>query len=368
MPCPEPRRTNVGGAAHALAHNEIAHNEQVIGGIGLYDGSGSVDVGTSASWDALPAGQRLLRLRELRAQAARDPQAFAWIGLYAPSPAEFAVVQEAFGLPALLVDDALNPAHRPEVELDEHGHGLAVLKVLDYVESTSDVLTGQVAIFIGEQFAITIRFGNTRDLNPLRQRLTADASLRSLGSISVLYLLLDDVVDGYLRAAQEIGTDVEELEAAVFQQDARQTNANRIYLLKREVLEVRRAVNPLLADAHAFVADTCQWVPPALHANFRDIGEHLLRANDTTESVDSLLMTMLMASMALQDLQQNRDMRKISAWVAIAAVPTMVAGIYGMNFEMMPELRQPWGYPAVLAALAIACTLLYRAFKKSGWL
>ena len=346
----------------------IPHNDSMIGGIGLYDGNGPVDVGSAASWDGLRADQLLARLQELRSQTRRDPKAFSWIGLFSPSAHEFAVIAQAFELPILQVEDAMNPAHRPEIELDDRGHGLAVLKVLHYVEPTSDVLTGQVSVFIGDQFAITIRFGDTRDLSPLRQRLDQQADLRGLGAISVLYLLLDDVVDGYLRVAQEVGTDVEELEAAVFQQDARQTNANRIYLLKREVLEVRRAVNPLLADAHAFVAGTCHWVPTELQPNFRDIGEHLLRANDTTESVDSLLMTMLMASMALQDLQQNRDMRKISAWVAIAAVPTMVAGIYGMNFDNMPELRQAWGYPAVLAFLAIACGLLYRAFKKSGWL
>jgi len=346
----------------------MPHNGAVIGGIGLYDESGAVDVGSAAQWDALAGSERLDRLRDLRDRAGRDPSAFVWIGLFSPDHAEFAVIQQAFDLPGLLVEDALNPAHRPEIEFDERGHGLAVLKVLHYVESTSDVLTGQVGVFIGDQYAVTIRFGDTRDLAPLRQRLSQDAHLRSLGPIGVLYLLLDDVVDGYLRAAQEVGTDAEELESAVFQQDARQTNANRIYLLKREVLEVRRAVNPLLADAHAFVGDTCTWVPPPLHPNFRDIGEHLLRANDTTESVDSLLMTMLMASMALQDLQQNRDMRKISAWVAIAAVPTMVAGIYGMNFDNMPELRQTWGYPAVLAFLGVACGLLYRAFKRSGWL
>ena len=361
-------RTENPSHGHEFAPARVAHNDPMIGGIGLYGGPGSVDIGAAAEWEALPAEARLQRLLELRARAREDSGSFIWIGLYAPSPDEFAVVQEAFDLPRLLVDDAMNPAHRPEIELDAQGHGLAVLKVLHYVEASSDVLTGQVSAFIGEQYAVTIRFGDTYDLAPLRQQLHNDEHLRALGSISVLYLLLDDVVDGYLRVAQEVGTDVEELEAAVFQQDARQTNANRIYLLKREVLEVRRAVNPLLVDAHAFVADTCEWVPEGLHPNFRDIGEHLLRANDTTESVDSLLMTMLMASMALQDLQQNRDMRKISAWVAIAAVPTMVAGLYGMNFENMPELRQDWGYPAVLAFLAVACGLLYRAFKRSGWL
>ncbi|MBU6243751.1 MAG: magnesium and cobalt transport protein CorA [Actinomycetales bacterium] len=340
----------------------------MIGGIGLYDPTGCIDVGTAAEWDALPPQQRLDRLSELLRRASADADAFTWVGLYEPTHEEFAVVQGAFDLPSLFVEDALNSSHRPEIELDDDGHGLAVLKVLDYVEASSDVLTGQVGIFLGPHYVVTVRFGDTRDLSALRRRLAEDGPLRALGPIGVLYLLLDDVVDGYLHVAQEVGTDVEQLEAAVFQQDAQQTSADRIYRLKREALEVRRAVNPLLADAQAFVVDTCRWVPGALHPNFRDVGEHLLRANDITESVDSLLMTMLMASMALQDLQQNRDMRKISAWVALAAVPTMVAGIYGMNFDNMPELRQDWGYPVVLAGLVIACGLLYRGFKRSGWL
>jgi magnesium transporter len=186
--------------------------------------------------------------------------------------------------------------------------------------------------------------------------------------MSVLYAVLDQVVDGYLVISDEVNRDVEDLEAQVFSAEGGSSVANGIYRLKRENIEMRRAVGPLVAWSHDVVEEQVTWVPPGLRGSFRDVGEHVLRANDATESADNLLMAMLMASTSLQDLQQNRDMRKISAWVAIAAVPTAIAAIYGMNFETMPELDQPWGYPAVLGVMAIVCVLLYRAFKRSGWL
>jgi magnesium transporter len=168
--------------------------------------------------------------------------------------------------------------------------------------------------------------------------------------------------------SDEVGFDVEALESAVFAADRTSSTTNSIYRLKRENVEIRRAVGPMVVWAHDAVGERLGWVPPGMRPYFRDIGDHLLRASDGTEATDNLLMAMLMASTSLQDLQQNRDMRKISAWVAIAAVPTAMAGVYGMNFEYMPELDQPWGYPAILLLMGTICTLLYRGFKRSGWL
>jgi magnesium transporter len=278
------------------------------------------------------------------------------------------MVADVFGLPKLLVEDSANVNQRPKFELDEHGHGLALLKVLDYVDSTSDVLTGQLAVFVGPWFAITVRFGQIGDLRGIRQRLEESGELRGYGPVAVLYAVLDQVVDGYLVIADEVGQDVEQLETEVFAPEPQASTANRIYRLKRENIETRRAVGPLVLWAHDAVKEEVAWTPPGLRSYFRDIGDHVLRAHDAVESADNLLMTMLMAQTALQDLQQNRDMRKISAWVAIAAVPTAIAAIYGMNFEVMPELDQPWGYPAVLGVMALTCVLLFRAFKRSGWL
>ena len=307
-------------------------------------------------------------LRGLCQQAEQTPGSFVWLGLFEPTRAELDVIADVFELPALLVEDAANPQQRPKFEFDDAGYGLAVLKVLDYVESTSDVVTGQLGVFVGSWFAITVRFGQIGDLGGIRERLAASQALRSDGPLAVLYGVLDHVVDGYLAISDEVSFDVENLEAQVFSQDRIGANADSIYRLKRENIEMRRAVGPLVSWAHDAVEQRLPWVPDDLRMYFRDIGEHVLRANDAVESTDNLLMTMLMASTSLQDLQQNKDMRKISAWVAIAAVPTAIAAIYGMNFDTMPELHQPWGYPAVLGVMALTCVLLFRAFKRSGWL
>lgn len=308
------------------------------------------------------------RLRELREACRTQENGFVWVGLFEPTPEEIALVREAFAIPHLQMEDITNVDQRPKFEIDSHGHGLALLKVLDYVEETSDVLTGQVSVYLGEGFALTVRYGKAVDLTPIRTRLDENPELRTVGPVGVLYAVLDRTVDGYLAVSNEVSMDVETLEASIFAVNPSVDSTNAIYRLKRENVEIRRAVQPLVPWALDVVSERVDWTPDVLRPYFRDIGDHLLRAHESTESADNLLMTMLMASTSLQDLQQNRDMRKISAWVAIAAVPTMIAGIYGMNFDSMPELQWAWGYPLILLIMGGACGLLYRAFRRSGWL
>ena len=186
--------------------------------------------------------------------------------------------------------------------------------------------------------------------------------------MAVLYAVLDLVVDGYLAVMDEVVDDVDEVEAKVFSSQPVSQLTRRIYELKRENMEARRAVSPLVPAAHRFASETASEVPPDLRPYFRDIGEHILRVSESVDSVDNLLLTMLMASTALQDLQQNKDMRKISAYAAMGVVPTVIAGIYGMNFSHMPELDWEFGYPLALGLMAVVVLLLYRAFKRSGWL
>lgn len=336
--------------------------------MGLYSEDEVRAVPDVHNWEAPGDTHPEPKLRLLREQCLATEGAFVWLGLFEPTRAELDMVADVFGLSTLLVEDAANIAQRPKFELNDQGHGLALLKTLDYVDATSDVTTGQLAVFIGAWFAITVRYGQIGDLRGIRQRLETSAELRSYGPVSVLYAVLDLAVDGYLAVSDEVGTDVVNLEAQVFAIDRVSATTNGIYRLKRENVEIRRAVAPLVTWAHEAVAGRHAWVPPGLAPYIRDIGDHILRAGDAVEATDNLLMTMLMASTSLQDLQQNRDMRKISAWVAIAAVPTAIAAIYGMNFDVMPELDQPWGYPAVLGVMAVVCVLLYRGFKRSGWL
>ncbi|MDO8309166.1 MAG: magnesium and cobalt transport protein CorA [Actinomycetota bacterium] len=340
----------------------------MIRGMGLYTAEGVVNVGDVHSWENPGDGHPEPKVRALREQCLSIEGSFVWLGLFEATRAELDMVAEIFELPTLQVEDAANPAQRPKFEIDENGQGLALLKVLDYTESTSDVHTGQIAVFIGPWFALTVRHGALGNLSGIRERLAGSPALRGHGPVSVLYAVLDQVVDGYLAVSDEVSIDVENLETEVFSTTRVTGTPSGIYRLKRENVEIRRAVGPLANWAHLFVSQQMDWVPAEMLPYFRDIGDHLLRVNDTVESVDNLLMTMLMASTSLQDLQQNRDMRKISAWVAIAAVPTAIAAVYGMNFDYMPELHSPWGYPMVLGVMAVTCVLLFRAFKRSGWL
>ena len=336
--------------------------------MGVYSPDGVIPPTAAHSWQEPGDAYVGTALNEVIAQCKVNSGSFVWVGLFEPTMTEMELIAEAFALAPLQVEDAANPMQRAKIDLDGNGHGLAIIKVLDYVEETSDVITGQLALFLGPWFAITVRHGSIGNLDGIRSRLETSPTLRTHGPLAVFYSVLDAAVDGYLSVSDSVADDVEEAETAVFAQKAIGGSANRIYLLKRENVEIRRAVSPLLTTAHDFAQGDRTYIPEELRPYFQDIGDHLPRVADSVETSDNLLMTMLMASTSLQDLQQNRDVRKISAYVAIAAVPTMVAAIYGMNFDYMPELHEPWGYPVVLGVMGIACLLLFRAFKKSGWL
>jgi magnesium transporter len=318
--------------------------------------------------EVAPGGDASRRLARLLDQTVRDddPASFLWVGLVDPSAAELREVGRILDLPELQVDDAGNPRQRAKAEFDGD-RAFVVLKALDYVEETSDVETGQVSVFAGPGYALTVRFGTVAELGGVRTRLEARDDLLSAGPAAVVYGVLDLVVDEYLTVGDEVSSDIEHVEESVFSPH-RSDDAGTIYRLKRENLEMRRAVSPLVGPAHLLVARDHPLVPDGLHDYFHDVGDHLLRVWDTIETNDQLLMTMLTAAISRQDLQQNSDMRRISAWVAIAAVPTMIAGIYGMNFDFMPELHWQYGYLMVIGLMATVCGLMFRAFKRSGWL
>lgn len=346
----------------------LRHNEPVIRGLGVYTRDSARAIPDVRTWEPPVDAQVEPRLRELVDECAQDHGAFVWIGLYEPTQPELALVESTFDLPHLQVEDAANSRQRPKLEVTGTDRAFLLVKTLDYADQSSDVTTGQLAIFVGPHYVVTVRFGQVGDLRDVRARVDASPSLRHYGPISVMYSVLDMVVDGYLSVADEIVIDIEQVESDVFSDNQAAQTASGIYRLKRENVEIRRAVAPLVSTAHDFAGQHLDWIPAELRPYFQDIGEHLLRASDTVEASDNLLMTLLMASTSRQDLQQNRDMRKISAWVAMAAVPTMIAGIYGMNFDSMPELHQAWGYPVILGVMAAACLVMYRAFKRSGWL
>jgi magnesium transporter len=309
----------------------------------------------------------------------RAGNGFLWIGLKDPTDAEFALVNAELQLHPLAVEDAVRGDQRAKIEHYE-GSLLVVLKTLRYLEETSDVETGEVMVFLGDRFVVTVRRGEANPLVGVRHRLEQNAEHLSIGPAAVLHAVMDSVVDNYTLVDAEIHEDLERIEQAVFS-GARDVDATAIYRLKREVLEIRRASNPL-ADAmerlfvqpHRAIVDRDG---SDVLAFFRDVRDHLLKVNDHVESYDRLLTDILNAHLAQISVQQNDDMRRISAWVAIAAVPTMIAGIYGMNFHTIPELEVSvtvgdtelyYGYFVVLAVMLGACVGLYRAFKRSGWL
>lgn len=345
----------------------------VIRGLGAYHPDGEIEgiddtpLEIPATGD--PSGVRVRdRLLSLKQQAADVEGAFVWVGLLEPTRLELDMVASIFDLEPLQVEDAANTRQRAKIDVSEGDRVFAVVKSLGYDEATGVIDTGQVSIFTGPGFAITVRHGTHGSLSSVRQRLASSAALRTHGSLSVLYAIMDMTVDGYLAVADAVGEDVGEVETDVFAMNPNPDITKRIYELKRENMAARRAVNPLVRVAHDFAEEVFEPMPEELKPYFRDIGEHILRVHDAVESTDSLLMTMLMASTAMQDLQQNADTRKISAWVAIAAVPTVAGGIYGMNFENMPELRWSGSYPVVISVIVIVCLLLYRGFKRNGWL
>ena len=332
----------------------------MIGIMGLYhDGrlvSGSRGAPGTASREALK------RARDA-ATAATD---FTWVALSDPTRAEVDLVADVFHLEPLLLEDATSRQQRAKIEIGDQ-RLFVLLKVLEWVDETSDVETGQVACFLGDGYLLSIRHGHGHDADLVQERLDEQPELAKVGPFSVLWAIIDVAVDQYLAVGDAIQSDVEEIEQQVFSSRPADA-ATRIYRLNRENIEMRRAVRPLLPEAMRLARGDDSAIPEPLRPYFRDIGDHILRANDLVDGFDSVLMTMLMASTARQDLQQNADMRKISAWAAIIAVPTAIAGIYGMNFDNMPELHEPWGYPVVLGVMLGICLLLFRGFKKSGWL
>ncbi|MFE9021587.1 magnesium/cobalt transporter CorA [Streptomyces sp. NPDC007808] len=300
--------------------------------------------------------------------------AFVWIGLYEPTEKEFDRVTEEFGLHPLAVEDALKAHQRPKLEVYDDSL-FVVLKPVGYEPKSDEVSSGEVMVFIGDSFVVTVRHGEEAPLGTVRHRLEHEPEMLRHGPTAVLYTVADAVVDHYLEVAAELGTDLEELEAEVFSPTVggSRNTASRIYNFKRQVLEFRRATVPL-AQPLARLAGTgmisarVPFVHDEAQPFFRDVSDHLTRVNEVVEGLDRLVSDVLSAHLAQMSVRQNDDMRKISAWAAMAAVPTMLAGVYGMNFEHMPELSWRWSYPALLAVMAVLEVLLYRLFKRRGWL
>ncbi|HEY1356864.1 MAG TPA: magnesium/cobalt transporter CorA [Thermoleophilaceae bacterium] len=299
-------------------------------------------------------------------EACRSDGVWTWIGLYEPTEDEFDSIKREFDLHELAVEDAINAHQRPKLEVYDDML-FVVLKTARYIDSIEVVEFGEILVFLGEDYIITVRHGEGSALHDVRLQLEKDREHLAKGPGTVLHAIMDRIVDDYSPALAGLNVDVEQVEEEVF--SGRRSNpAQRIYYLKREVLQFIRATAPLINPLDRLAAGHYAQVHPEVTAYFRDVNDHILRVHETLEGMRDLLTSVLAANMSQVGVRQNEDMRKISAWVAIAAVPTMIAGIYGMNFDHMPELRWELGYPAVVVVMLMVCSTLYWRFRKAGWL
>jgi magnesium transporter len=297
-------------------------------------------------------------------EGCRAPECFAWIGLFEPTEEEFDSVRREFDLHELAVEDALEAHQRPKLEV--YGKSLfIVLKAAKY-DPHEQVVVGEVQIFLGEEFIITVRHGEV-ELHEVRLELEQRPEFLRLGPGAALHAIIDRVADDYGPVVEELDRDVGELEAEVFS-ESRTDATQRIYGLKREVLDLYNAVAPLVEPVERLERSDFPVIRHELRPYFRDVRDHLIRYMRDIDGSRELLTSILAANLTQASVRQNEDVRKISAWAAIIAVPTLITGIYGMNFEHMPELGWRVGYPLAVAVMALACILLYRNFKRAGWL
>ncbi|MEV4417266.1 magnesium/cobalt transporter CorA [Catellatospora sp. NPDC049609] len=309
--------------------------------------------------------------RQTLAAARRQRGSFVWLGLHAPDAAQMAGIADAFGLHELAVEDVVSAGQRPKLEQFGDVHFL-VVRTARYVEHQeltehSEVIeTGQVMLFIGPDFVISVRHGTACRLKPVREHLEHRPELLKQGPWAVAYGVLDHVVDLYLEAADGISTDVDLIEESVFARDS-SGRMQRIYQLKRELVEFKRAVLPLQRPMQLLIGDTPE-VGKELRKYFRDVQDHLARVVDQVVTFDDLLISIMQARLAQVTVDQNNDMRKVAAWASIAAVWTAFAGIYGMNFTYMPELEWRYGYPMILTVMVLISFGIYRVLRRSGWL
>jgi magnesium transporter len=290
---------------------------------------------------------------------------FAWIGLYEPTEEEFESVRREFGLHELAVEDAIKAHQRPKLEF--YGDSLfVVLKTARWNDPEERVEFGEILAFVGDGFIISVRHGET-ELHDVRLRMEQRPELLAHGPSAALYAIVDRVVDDYEPLLVELDSSIRETETDVFS-PASSHPAGRIYQLKRAVLDLLAALGPLVPAVEKLGSTEHPLIDEDMRPYFRDIHDHLLRANGQVQGFRELLTNVLAANLTQASVRQNEDVRKISAWAAIIAVPTLISGIYGMNFDHMPELGWTLGYPLALCLMALACLLLYRQFRRAGWL
>jgi magnesium transporter len=299
-------------------------------------------------------------------EACRAPNMLVWVGLHQPTDEEFDSVRREFGLHELAVEDAMKGHQRPKLEVYDETL-FVVLKTARYYEP--DTLEfGEILIFVGDNFIVTVRHGEATPLHDIRLALEKDPDRLRHGASAVLHAICDKVVDDYTPVLTNLDIDITELEAEAFGEEAIRGLTERIYKLKRQVINLHRATAPFVEPLGRLADGRFPLIVPDIQPYFRDVYDHLLRAVQTADSYRELLTSILEANLTQVSVRQNEDMRKISAWAAILAIPTLIAGVYGMNFRNMPELRWHYGYPIAVAAMVVICVAIYSYFRRIDWL
>ena len=294
------------------------------------------------------------------------PDDFVWVGLHEPDQRELDEVAEIFGLHPLAVEDAVKAHQRPKLERYEDSIFL-ILKTLWYVDEEDAVETGEINLFVGPDFVVSVRHGKGGSLHQARKALEDREQVLAHGPSAVVYAVCDEVVDAYEAVAESLQEDVDEVEISVYSEE-RTNDSARIYVLKRELAEVRRAVFPLREPINRFINGAVRGVDPDAAPYFRDVGDHLARVSEAVDNLDSLLSTAFEAHMAQITIQQNDDMRRISATIGLIAAPALIGTIYGMNFQNMPELGWHLGYLFALGLMVAASLTVWILSKRAGWL
>jgi len=296
-----------------------------------------------------------------------QPGRFVWIGLHDPDDEVLKEVQQEFSLHDLAIEDAARAHQRPKLE--RYGDSLfVVLRTAHLDRPTGAIEFGETHLFVGANYVVSIRHGASLPYVEVRTRCEASPDLLAKGPVFVLYALMDFIVDQYFPLVDSFEDRLEELEDDIFQQTLTRQTTERIYQLKRNLLEVKRAVAPLVDMCNRLVRTDSALIPEDARVYFRDVYDHTIRINEMIDTLRELLTTALEANLSLISVSQNEAMKRLAGWAAIIAVPTMIAGIYGMNFKFMPELDWVLGYPVAMGTMLAACGFLYYRFKRSGWL
>jgi magnesium transporter len=297
------------------------------------------------------------------------PSQFVWVGLHEPDEPLLRQIQEEFGLHDLAVEDALRAHQRPKLE--EYGDGLFVVLRTARLEEGGDghIALGETHIFVGPKYIVSIRHGASASYADVRLRCETTPHLLKKGPGFVLYAVMDFVVDHYFPVIDQLEDRLDTIEEEIFSAGAPDRGAvERIYELKRDLLVGKRAVSPLVDICNRLMRFDLAVIPEDTRPYFRDVYDHAIRINETIDTLRELVTSALEAKLSLISVEQSDITKQLAAWAAIIAIPTMIAGIYGMNFEFMPEVHWKYGYFVVIAIMFGACGLLYWRFKKAGWL